>query len=215
MLYHIIEQSLKFLYKYHIKSRKYNAANYLLNRTLKSGWEVIGKIEKEDNATGGFYSVGYKVKKNDEICFLKAFEYSEYDEKNQTKTASKVMSIMLKAYKYENDLSDYCSLHHVSNVIKVKESGVEYVEGFDIPVVPYLIFDLAEGDARTIFNQPAKFNLTWKLKSLHDIAEGLRQLHNCGISHQDLKTFKHFIIQRRVNHWRYGKIVLSNYKRSI
>ena len=51
-----------------------NAAQNLLGRTLLTGWKVIEKIKKEDNATGGNFSVSYKVTKDDEICFLKAFD---------------------------------------------------------------------------------------------------------------------------------------------
>jgi len=180
---HLINMASKFDFK----SNRRNAANYLQNRTLKSGWNVIEKIEKNDDSTGGFYSVCYKVRKNGETCFLKAFEFAKYYKKNPGKSVTNVTAKMLEAYKYEKDLSDYCRGKDVLKVQYVKEAGEEYIEGYKIPVVPYFIYNLADGDVRTVLRDSKKSDLTWKFKSLRDIAEGLKQLHDCEISHQDLK----------------------------
>jgi len=165
-----------------------NAANNLLGRTLESGWKVIKKIKKESYATGRFFSVCYKVEKNGETCFLKAFDFAKFFSSSEpNKKIVDIMTDMLNAYKYEKQLSDFCKDKHVTKIFFVKDSGEENVTGYTIPVVPYLIFDLADGDVRKILHFSEKLDTTWRLKSLHDIAVGLKQLHYIEISHQDLK----------------------------
>lgn len=168
--------------------RSSNAANNLLGRTLQSGWKVIKEIKKESYATGRFFSVCYEVKKNDEVCFLKAFDFAKFFQiAEPNKKIVDIMTDMLNAYKYEKQLSDFCKKKHVTKVLFVKDAGEENVKGYTIPVVPYLIFDLAEGDVRKNLIFSEKLDTTWRLKSLHDIAVGLKQLHYIEISHQDLK----------------------------
>lgn len=75
----------------------------------------------------------------------------------------------------------------MTKVAFVIDSGEETVPGFTINLVPYLIFELADGDVRQNLNYSKKLDFAWKLKSLHDVAVGLQQLHNVNISHQDLK----------------------------
>jgi hypothetical protein len=53
-----------------------NAAESLEGLTLDTGWVVIAKVENPPGATSGFFSVGYRVKKDGEECFLKAFNFA-------------------------------------------------------------------------------------------------------------------------------------------
>lgn len=163
-----------------------NAAHDLKGRALKTGWKVLKKIEKPNNATGQFFSVCYTVKKNSEICFMKAFDFAKFFQITPGSIVD-VMTDMLNAYKYERDLSKLCENNHVTKIVFVKDAGEEDIEGYSIPTVPYLIFELADGDVRRNLDISDKLDFVWRLKSLHDIAVGLRQLHNIEISHQDLK----------------------------
>lgn len=165
-----------------------SAANNLLGKTLNSGWKVIKKVEKETYQTGRFFSVCYEVEKDNEICFLKAFDFNKFFQiAEPNKKIVDVMADMLNAYRYEKQLSDFCRNKHVTKVFFVRDAGEENVEGYTISVVPYLIFDLAEGDVRKNLHFSEKLDNTWRLKSLHDIAVGLKQLHYIEVSHQDLK----------------------------
>jgi len=165
-----------------------NAAHALQGRTLKSGWLVSEKITKNDNATGSFFSVCYKVEKGNEICFLKAFDFVKFlSIKTEGKTAIDVMSDMIEAFKYERDLSNYCKNKHVTKVSFVKEAGEEEINGFNFGTVPYLIFDLAEGDVRSKLDFSKNLEIAWRLRSIHNVAVGLKQLHYIEVSHQDLK----------------------------
>lgn len=165
-----------------------NAANSLLNLTLKSGWNVIRKIEKGDNDTGSFFSVCYHVEKNGEICFLKAYDFAKFFQiSDPNKSVIDVIGDMTTAYRYERDLSNHCKSKHVTKVAFVKEAGEELIPGYAVSIVPYLIFDMADGDVRKKLRFAKDLEYTWRLKSLHDICVGLKQLHNIGVSHQDLK----------------------------
>lgn len=170
-----------------------NAAHNLLNRTLKSGWLVKEKPERDPNQSGSNFSVGYIVEKDGETCFMKAFDFAGFLAVAVPKNgdgeidAIDVMNDMTNAYIYERDLSKHCKDKHVTKVSFVKESGQENIQGFSIPIVPYLIFDLAEGDVRKTLHFSSELDYAWRFKSLHDIAVGLKQLHTIEVSHQDLK----------------------------
>ena len=53
--------------------------------------------------------------------------------------------------------------------------------------VPYLTFELADGNIKHYVKFQNDLDFSWKLKSLHDVANGLQQLHNIEIIHQDVK----------------------------
>jgi len=170
-----------------------NAAHSLINITLKSGWHVKEKPERDPNQSGSNFSVGYIVEKDGETCFMKAFDFAGFLSVAVPKSgtgdidAIDVMNDMSNAFIYERDLSKHCKDKHVTKVSFVKESGQEFIQGFSIPIVPYLIFELAEGDVRKTLHFSTELDYAWRLKSLHDIAVGLKQLHTIDVSHQDLK----------------------------
>ncbi len=165
-----------------------SAAHNLLNITLPSGWRVKSKIEKTDNQTGAFFSVCYLVELNGETCFLKAFDIMKFNSISLPGTSMMdVMNDMTTAYKYERDLSVYCKNKHVTKVSFVREAGEVVVSGFSFSIVPYLIFDLAEGDIRKKLDFSSELDYAWRLKSIHDVSVALKQLHTIEVSHQDLK----------------------------
>lgn len=169
-----------------------NAADNLEGRTLSTGWVVTSKVSRQPGATGGFFSVCYTVTKDREECFLKAFNFVKFFQlangSGQQRQVVDVISDMVDAYRYERDLSAMCKAKRVSKVSFVRDSGEEVVQGFAISVVPYLIFDVADGgDVRSQLSFAKNLEASWKLRSLHSVAVGLQQLHAIDVSHQDLK----------------------------
>jgi serine/threonine protein kinase len=170
-----------------------NAAHSLENHTLNSGWLVKKKQERNINQSGANFSVGYIVERNGKSAFLKAFDFSAFLSHAIPKVGEEevdpvdVINDMTNAYIYERDLSKHCKDKHVTKVAFVKESGQKYLMGYPIPLVPYLIFDLADGDVRKTMHLSESLDYAWRFKSLHDIAIGLKQLHAIEVSHQDIK----------------------------
>lgn len=165
-----------------------DAAHNLVGLELEGGWKVIEKLEKVPGQTGSFFSVCYKIERKGEICFLKAFDFSKFqDLATSGKKAVDIMTDMLNAHRYERDLSLLCKGKHLDKIVTVKEAGETYVSGHTYPLVPYLIFDLADGDVRKRMLFAESLDTAWRLKSLHSIAVGLKQLHGIDVSYQDLK----------------------------
>ena len=145
-------------------------------------------ISKKKTDTGGNFSVCYEVEKDGKKCFLKAIDFSKYlATKLDGVSVIDLLNKMTSDFKYERDLSKFCHERKVTKVAFVIESGEEEIEGYTYGVVPYLIFEMADGDVRSMLSFSAKLDFAWKMHSLHDIALGINQLHNVGVSHQDIK----------------------------
>lgn len=163
------------------------AAHSLLGRTLSRGWNVVKKVEKEPGSTGGFFSVCYMVERHNEIAFLKALNFNAFFQLFPGKGIVKILQEQTNAFEFEKNLLLKCKNHNLTKVSMILDEGEELLEGFAIPNVPYLIFEVAEGDIRSNIKFTNNLDLVWKTKSLHDIAVGLEQLNKLEISHQDLK----------------------------
>ena len=73
-------------------------------------------------------------------------------------------------------------------MITALDDGAITVQNVSSPsTVQYIIFELAEGDIRTQMSQADKLDIAWALRSLHQMAVGLQQLHSISVAHQDLK----------------------------
>lgn len=164
------------------------AAHNLEGRTLQQGWKVVKKIAKDTKDAkekDSFFSVSYEVEKDEKKYFLKAFDITGFSEVG--KTFMENMQIMSNAFQYEKNLSEYCQHNRVTKVSFVISSGEEDISGYKYPLVPYLVFNMADGDVRHKLNYSKSLDFSWKLKSLHDIAVGIKQLHGIEVSHQDIK----------------------------
>jgi serine/threonine protein kinase len=167
------------------------AAQELEGRTLFSGWKVLRKINYQEIITDSAlddFSVYYEVEREGQVCFMKAIDFSKYMSiKIEGQKTTQLLSKMLEDYHYERDLSLHCQKKRVTKVAFVIDSDEEDVDDYIYGVVPYLIFEKADGDVREMLAYNKKMDFAWKMKSLHDIAVGLQQLHSAGVSHQNLK----------------------------
>lgn len=170
------------------------AVHHLLHASLPGGWHVVQKIEKDENATGGNFSVGYIVEnENKQRAFLKALDYSAAH--NSPNTAD-VLNEMITAFIYERDLLKKCDkMTHVVNAI---DGGSYQVKGeFIFPNVDYLILEIADGDIRDFLNFSNIFDIAWALRSLHHVSIGIQQMHQKNIAHQDLKPSNVLLFNNR------------------
>lgn len=164
-----------------------NAAESLVGKDLKNGWVVIEKIEPKVGSTGGFFSFCYIVERNEQRAFLKALNFQAFFQLFPNRSIVDILQEQTHAYQYEKDLLLRCKNNKLSKVSRIIDEGEEYLQGFTIPNVPYLIFEMAESDIRSHMNFSRNVDMVWKLKSLHNVAVGLKQLHSVEIGHQDLK----------------------------
>ncbi|EHM7983045.1 protein kinase domain-containing protein [Elizabethkingia anophelis] len=163
------------------------AAHNLLNRTLKNEWIVTKKLEPRDGATGGFFSVCYIVERGNDQAFLKALNFNAFFQMFPGRGIVRVLQEQTSAFEFEKSLLLKCKNNKLTKVSMIIDEGEEVVDGFTIPNVPYLIFEIAEGDIRSNIKFSNNADLAWKAKSLHDVAVALDQLHSVDIAHQDLK----------------------------
>ena len=158
----------------------------LTGHDLNNGWKVDSIVTRSPTATGGKFSVGYKVKHVDgKIGFLKAIDLSEVF---QAKDTMQAMQAVSEAYNFEVLVSKKCS--QLKNVVSIYEHGEVTIPGGHpgINKVFYLLFESADGDIREILDRENRHDDSrWKLKSLRNVASGIGQLHANGITHQDLK----------------------------
>jgi len=175
-----------------------NAANALEGRLLNDRWLVTKKVEPKPGATGGFFSVCYLVEDKRKVAFLKALNFQAFFQLFSGKSVVEIINEQTKAFKYERDLLLKCKHGRLSKVTMILDEGEEYIDGFTIANVPYLIFEMADGDVRSHLNFCKDIEIAWKLNSLHDVAVGLRQLHSIDIGHQDLKPSNVLLFQKGI-----------------
>lgn len=149
---------------------------------LPDGWKVIKVIERGKRSTGGHFSQGYVVEsKAGRLGFLKALDYSGALGADDP---ARELQRMTESYNFERDVVAKCRDGHLDRVVLGLAEGTVRVDG---EPVQYLIFELADGDARAQADEAERYELVWFLRALHHVATGLFQLHREGIAHQDVK----------------------------
>jgi serine/threonine protein kinase len=167
-------------------------AVHLAGRMLEDGWRVTRRYEPPPGSTGGAFSVGYLAERDDpnlesglEFGFVKALDYSSWPRVHPNQLEA--ISIMTEAFRFERDVVAECRGRHMSNVVRGKGHGELEIGAGILPKVDYLVLELADGDVRSRLDASAQLDAAWALRVLHNIANGLWQLHRASISHQDLK----------------------------
>lgn len=161
-------------------------AERLLGMSLSNGWTVTEKFTRTEFASGGNFSTSYIVKSDSgHTAFLKAMDYHKALMSPDPATA---LEAMTAAFNFERNLLERCKNRRLSRVVTVLDSGTLHpVNGDTKEVVQYLIFELAEGDIRRFVVAIENFDTAWTLRTLHNVAAALQQLHSNDIVHQDLK----------------------------
>lgn len=149
-------------------------------------------------STGGNFSVCYLVEKEGKQGFLKALNILTFIQ-GDIAELPKAMAEMLNTYNYEKDVLTRCKNENLSKVSMLLEASQETFSGYLVSNVYYMIFEKANSDVRNHINFTTKIDMAWKLRSLHNIATGIKQLHSIEISHQDLKPSNVFIFSNSVS----------------
>ena len=158
----------------------------LTGKELQNGWKVVKLVNQSKNATGGHFSTSYIVRSTKgEKAFLKAMDYRKALESDDP---ARALQNMTAAYIFERDILEKCKSNRLSRIVRVLDSGKLLPEDGDPSgVVEYLIFERARGDIRSYLDFDKAFDKAWALRTMHQAAAGLQQLHSAQIAHQDLK----------------------------
>jgi eukaryotic-like serine/threonine-protein kinase len=161
-------------------------AEKLIGLTLDDGWKVTERLVRSPDATGGNFSIPYVVEHSDgRKAFLKALDLTKVDPNVDLIQAIEAAT---SAFNHERRLVEHCSGRSLGNVIRGISSGSVKVDASPpLDRVSYILFELASGDARTAAERLTAVDLVFGLRFTHGIANGIRQLHEAGIHHQDLK----------------------------
>lgn len=159
-------------------------AEQLAGLDLGNGWTVVERVKRKKNATGGNFSVGYWAKHSDGTRgFLKALDYTWAFQHPDT---AAVLHSMTQAYLFEKQLCEKCG--HLSKVVRALHSDAIHLDPNDpTKKVEYLIFERADEDIRSHLDAQHILDVVFLLRTLHQVATGLRQLHQTDVAHQDLK----------------------------
>lgn len=184
--------------EFNIPEDKISAVHALKGRTLKTGWKVIEQVKPKLGSTGGNFSVCYIVEKEGTIGFLKALNILSFL-RDEIPDLPQAMAEMLNTFNYEKEILTRCKNKKLSKVSKLLEASEENIPGFIVANVYYMIFEKAESDVRNHLNFAKNIDIAWKLRSLHNIATGIKQLHGIDISHQDIKPSNIFVFNKVVS----------------
>jgi len=163
-----------------------NPAHFLLGKTLNDDWQVVSRVQRLPDATGGHFSVGYFVAntKTGAKGYCKVLDYSHAFVPGVD--TARLLQDLTTAFNFERDLLSGC--RRMNRVIRLLADGTVNVPEADFPnSAQYLIFELADGDIRKTMDAAHQFDVAWTLRTLHHIATGLMQLHKADTAHQDLK----------------------------
>lgn len=164
-----------------------NAAEDLEGEVLPGGWTVVERIRPRLGDTGGNFSVNYWVEDaTGRRGFCKVLNYDwllntglpEQDPVEAIATATRV-------YQFERDLARECV--GLSRVVTALHDGSFRREGYSVALVSFIIFEVADGDIRRVLDNSDRLDVAVRLRSMHHLATGLRQLHQRRVAHQDVK----------------------------
>lgn len=164
-----------------------NAAENLVGVDLPGDWTVTAELVRTPGDTGGNFSINYWVENKDGrrgFCKVMNYEWlmavgpSNHDPVQAIADAA-------ATYAFERDMALRCI--KMSKVITAIDYGDYSRAGYALPLVSFIIFESADADIRKLLNAANKLDIAVRLRCLHHLATGLRQLHTRQIAHQDVK----------------------------
>lgn len=166
----------------------------LIGMHTKGGWEITEQLQRAGSVgakdlTGSCFSIGYiakkKENKKEKEAFLKVLDLESLLIRAPEGQLMDKIAEMGQSHQFECEILQICS--GLDRIIKILEHG-ELPPPPGMPFrIPYILLELAQGDARKFVYKSNKIDDAWRLKVLHNITVGLQQLHGKQIAHQDLK----------------------------
>lgn len=167
----------------------YNLSENLEGRDI-GRWHVNERISHKAS-TGGTFSHGYSVIDDaGNTGFLKALDYTKAFRDG---ASIDTFNAMTTAYIFERDLLNDCKTKKLRHVVTIIDHGRfelpegEKPEGKNCLPVDYMVLEKADRSVRDIIDISQSFDIAWMLRSLHNVAVGVEELHGIQIAHQDIK----------------------------
>jgi serine/threonine protein kinase len=132
------------------------------------------------------FSVGYIAEDSSgRRAFLKALDLSLAA---SAPDPTRELQELLSAFNFERDLLSHCRDRRLDRIVLAVDYGQIIVDPvLYASLVPFILFELADGDVRRVMGASRLFDSAWSLRALHQVAVGLSQLHRQEIAHQDVK----------------------------
>lgn len=159
----------------------------LEGQVLPNGWIVGARLMKQVGGTGGQFSIGYECTSSaGERAFLKAIDLYE-PLTHRGGDVIKALQPFIQEVQGERDLLEQC--RRMDRVVTAIDGGDLYeLNGQPLMIpVPYIIFERATDNARSVVYAGTRPSHGWCLRTLHQVAVGLWQMHGSMIAHQDVK----------------------------
>lgn len=164
---------------------KSNPAEHLVNLTLGSGWKVIEKFHREKSSHYGCYSTSYIVEKDGKQAWLKAFDLHEAERVSVDNLI--IIEQVIKSFNYERAILEECKGKKLKNVVQFIEADAIELQGFRHPDVYFIILEKGNKNVKDEMADLIRIDYAWCFRTLHQIANGINQLHTINIAHQDIK----------------------------
>lgn len=169
----------------------------LIGQKLPGDWVITRQLPRPgesgaEDQTGGCFSIGYiasklnKDGKTSTEAFLKVIDIERALEPRPGTLLIQRLKDVAESHSFECAILDICRKANMDRVVKILAQGELLLEGARAEI-PYILFEMADGDVRKIVAKSDKLDDAWRLRVLHDVAVGLQQLHSEDIAHQDLK----------------------------
>lgn len=166
--------------------------------TVEDGWTIGAHRPTEEGQTGGFFSEGYLcTSASGQRAFLKAIDL--FGALKETNVLA-ALNALTDGVMCEQELLKSCK--RMDRVVSALAFGtIRELRGQALLIpIPYIVFECADGNVRHVVRASVRPTYEWMLRTLHQVATGLMQLHRARIAHQDLKLSNalHFDQQRTV-----------------
>jgi len=191
--------------------------NDLVGVRLDGDWVITKQLPRAGAAdatdqTGSCFSIGYIASNGKQKAFVKVIDIHEALKHHPGTTLMERLKGVADSHTFECAVLDVCSKAKLNRIVQVISKGeITPFDSSGIPI-PYIMFELAEGDIRKIIGRTNKIDDAWKLKVLHDVAVGLQQLHGQSIAHQDLKPSNVLLFERESKGAKIGDLGRSSRK---